>query len=802
MGNNTTFANATDEFAGFWDWLISGGSNDSAYADDLGGDGSGDLVPVEDVSINGVLTALVLNGAACVVLLFTYEVLRRVMPSVYSSVSEQVAMNSMQSQRLDDSLMGISTSIFPLWIVRVLRVPWTQVREVAGLDAYMYLRYIRMCARITLVSTFWALLILFPVFATGGGNAVGWYHFSMSNVLQSDWRIWPPTIFMYLFSGFTLWCMRQEYRHYLAQRMEFLSGRLREVHPQQQYSIMVEIIPKELRSDKALFDYFNALYPGRVHSACVVLNLPELETESQRRKRKVRRLEKSVAWYEANGERPRHVVGRGRLMCCGIESDVNYRSCLCCGMANTSCANGCCRRNSKPMWDEFSPNPPQKGDLVDSIAYYTLEVEEANDRMAKEQRKQKELAEIGNEDLADSATWIDRMMNMASAAASSVIGPGDIDIDMAGDGQGGGVGVVNVAPPSPATAAKLKYVIRYGATEEGLHGNGSGSASRLTSIHEEVEQRRASRVYSPTAAAATAKQNEGDIGIDDSSSLGGGSQKAPSTTSTESRRKLFPDLVKTVMRLQGKEMDETDEQGAEGAGNWHMMQEELLDPNLLWEGDEGDEAVEKDRGWCMVIIGRLGWDFVKDMVYSASNRLDVVFDNVLGTTMSSTGFVTFKDLTTVTSAASAPLSYAPGVLQCAIAPEPRDIVWKNAHRDKRVCEERESVASFLVGFGALLWSVPLALIQALATADSLAKVPGMQWILANDSVATFVNGYLPVVALLTLILILPLIFEFIATSYEHRKFQSDVQHSVFRRYFYYQVSSVQTAVVLRVSVSA
>jgi hypothetical protein len=45
----------------------------------------------------------------------------------------------------------------------------------------------------------------------------------------------------------------------------------------------------------------------------------------------------------------------------------------------------------------------------------------------------------------------------------------------------------------------------------------------------------------------------------------------------------------------------------------------------------------------------------------------------------------------------------------------------------------------------------------------------------------FVNGYLPVVALLGLILVLPLIFEFLAVKVERRKTFSDVQASMLSR---------------------
>ncbi len=73
---------------------------------------------------------------------------------------------------------------------------------------------------------------------------------------------------------------------------------------------------------------------------------------------------------------------------------------------------------------------------------------------------------------------------------------------------------------------------------------------------------------------------------------------------------------------------------------------------------------------------------------------------------------------------------------------------------------------------------------------SLAKMPGLAWILDDDqeNIRTLINSYLPVVALLTIILILPYIFEAVAIYYEHRKTLSDVNRTTVSRYFYYQVS--------------
>lgn len=115
--------------------------------------------------------------------------------------------------------------------------------------------------------------------------------------------------------------MSEEYKHYLECRVDFLArGEGMVASPQHMYSLVVERIPHELRSDRALYDYFNRLFPNKIHSTAVVLNLPDLERVSQKRRRVLRRLEKSMVSLEAKGMRPRHVVGRKRLICCGIES--------------------------------------------------------------------------------------------------------------------------------------------------------------------------------------------------------------------------------------------------------------------------------------------------------------------------------------------------------------------------------------------------------------------------------------------------------------------------------------------------
>ena len=53
-----------------------------------------------------------------------------------------------------------------------------------------------MCLKITAVSSFWALLLLCPVYATGDGGETGLYFLSMANVPQKDkGRAWFAAVF-------------------------------------------------------------------------------------------------------------------------------------------------------------------------------------------------------------------------------------------------------------------------------------------------------------------------------------------------------------------------------------------------------------------------------------------------------------------------------------------------------------------------------------------------------------------------------------------------------------------------------
>jgi hypothetical protein len=119
--------------------------------------------------------------------------------------------------------------------------------------------------------------------------------------------------------------------------------------------------------------------------------------------------------------------------------------------------------------------------------------------------------------------------------------------------------------------------------------------------------------------------------------------------------------------------------------------------------------------------GRLGLDFVVAIIKGLNSQLDVALEGVISATMSSTGFVTFLDLSSTTCAASAPLSIKSNVLHASVAPDPREIRWQNAHVSRKTQVRREYMVNILLFIGVIFWSFPLAAIQAFATSEYLVR---------------------------------------------------------------------------------
>ena len=490
---------------------------------------------------------------------------------------------------------------------------------------------------------------------------------------------------------------------------------------------MIERIPADLRSDRALYDYFNRLFPEKVHSACVILDIPELEVTARRVERVTRRLEKSIAYFEATRRRPTHIAGRPRINFLNIE----------CSPLEVDMGRPC---HETYDFEEEGVMPP-KGVVVDSIDYYTFDLAEMNQQLFLGQRKKAQIAHTGNMSIRADG-WISKATLYASSIGASVIGESIVD---------------NSLVKTPVQSTRKSF-------------NDYGS------INGENEN----------------NDTDGRLGI----------PRAWSSDEEESLGGVNFNENRDLWEFEDGEVEEKEEDATNGTTDSNA---ERANPSAKKEiachsiPDDGNCALRAPSKSTLIrLAARLGLDFFVAALHILHKRVQMLFDSTSSgtTSLSATGFVTFYTHEAATIAACAQLTHKPNALEVFAAPEARDIIWNNANIHKDIRRGKEVSANIFLGVGIIFWSIPLAAIQAFAKAEQIAMIPGFEWVLRlnGGNFQAFINGYLPVVALLTLICALPLIFEAIATGYEKRKTWSDVQDSIVGRYFYYQIANIYVTV--------
>ena len=198
--------------------------------------------------------------------------------------------------------------------------------KLIGLDGYMLLRFLLICAKVGMCGGLFSLVVLLPLYSTSNeDDVIGMNLHTMANIKAQSPRLWGPFICMYLFSGAFLYLLYKEYENFVSLRQKFFSEGDPDVPIQQLFSVVVENVPPEFRRSNALKGLFETLFPGQVSSAQISLKYGALLELAVERKGVVAKLEKSVALFKASENKERPIVKLNKegkpamLPCCGGE---------------------------------------------------------------------------------------------------------------------------------------------------------------------------------------------------------------------------------------------------------------------------------------------------------------------------------------------------------------------------------------------------------------------------------------------------------------------------------------------------
>ncbi|KAG0279166.1 hypothetical protein BGZ95_002080 [Linnemannia exigua] len=244
-----------------------------------------------DASTSTFVSALIFNGAIGIGLYLAFSIIRNWNKRIYQPRTYLVNPEN-RSPELAGGLLK--------WVEASIRVHDNMLVDRIGLDAYMYLRYLRMSAILFSAFALVGVPILVPLNAIGGvdsrppppgqqiaaENKGSLTKLAIGNIADS-WRLWFHLALTVIFSGklcsflvsvsslgSTIYMLWKEMQEYTRRRHAYL---LSEKHGRtpQSTTILVTAIPKGLNTEKALFEIFNR-FPGGVRSIWLNKNPSEL----------------------------------------------------------------------------------------------------------------------------------------------------------------------------------------------------------------------------------------------------------------------------------------------------------------------------------------------------------------------------------------------------------------------------------------------------------------------------------------------------------------------------------------------
>lgn len=209
---------------------------------------------------------------------------------------------------LQDSFFG--------WLTPVISTTEEEIVRKIGLDAAMFLRYLKTSLFMLSILGLFSVVILMPVYGTGDNKNLpsdneqfveGLRVISLANVPDRDGRLWATVIAEFVVTAVVLFFMFRDYREYARLRREY---RISE-NPVN-YALAVLDIPPECRTEAAIRDRFELVVPGQIAEVILVKQCGKAFKLEKNLNKAVANREKAEYIKAVKGETPQTRPG-----CCG-----------------------------------------------------------------------------------------------------------------------------------------------------------------------------------------------------------------------------------------------------------------------------------------------------------------------------------------------------------------------------------------------------------------------------------------------------------------------------------------------------
>lgn len=551
---------------------------------------------------------------------------------------------------------------------------------------------------------------------------------------------------------------------------------------------MVDRIPYEYRSNAALYALFDEIFPGDVHSAVVALRIDTLESLVAQRAQVLSCLESAVASKQVTGKEPTHYIPDGgrawnRLVCRGrrVESIPYYQAELDRLNATITKVQVGVRMESDALnWQEEQRQESRR-QLQQQHRHNPINTTSLGGRRLSVSPflvgdAESRINMMGKTGLMEEVISLEGTTQLDSEGLT-------VSIDAeAGDDNGPLPSFIHTPQRRPAHPLHSGRSARTLGVS-GSNGNGNGNAATApeaitVAVHGLGGSSSRSRTRSRRGTSAA---NGAGGGGDSRSPYDEPEEADPIAASfpTSSRSGPPPRGPSTVVEQEGEEdVEDRDEEAAQAS---------VCGVRMPKQGVWGKVRELARRAL------RFGTNTARTAVEAGQEVTKAVVLLTVDTNMSSTGFITFKSMSSAAVASQSLLTMEPFMFTITPAPEPRDICFANVSAPLRLVEWREATTSVLIIFLSIFWG---GLVSALYNFQSWVQrradeEPALQDLGAGANVLLRLGiDYVPTLILLIIMSLLPFFFWWSSLYYEKMRTYSDMDASVMSRYFYYQMVNI------------
>ncbi|OOF95878.1 hypothetical protein ASPCADRAFT_207209 [Aspergillus carbonarius ITEM 5010] len=228
---------------------------------------------------------------------FSFCVLRPKWTELYAARRQQRCAASYLPE-LPDSFFG--------WIPVLYRITDEQVLESAGLDAFVFLTFLKFAIRFLSTIFFFALVIILPTHYknTGKSGVPGWDDDDddtlggdkdKKKIISDPSYLWMYVIFTYIFTGLAVYMLIQDTNKVIRTRQKYLGSQTSTTDR----TIRLSGVPPDLGTEEKIREFMEGLRVGKVESVTLCRDWRELDRLIDERLQLLRNLE--WAWTKHLG---------------------------------------------------------------------------------------------------------------------------------------------------------------------------------------------------------------------------------------------------------------------------------------------------------------------------------------------------------------------------------------------------------------------------------------------------------------------------------------------------------------------